>query len=236
MRYPFKTVPFGTIIGLSLILTMVTLGFALPAFAQIEYFDTGSATLVVEDGQLTGATNVLVTDLTGLEIGYYDVTFVEDSAFNLFSSGSGTQGSYDFGAVTSKNMARYFTEALLASVLINIDNDHKFDNDPSLTWGITVSNLGYIFTAYDVVDEDGDGDSSDYASNILVYQVLNYNNLGVDTFKSNQSFGATWDTSNYGQDVYAVWKASASVPIPDTLFLLGMGLISVCAARRRENG
>ena len=95
-----------------------------------------STTLVVEDGQLMGATDVLVDG------DYYNVEFVDGRASDLFM----VAGEYTF-TFTTEDEATAAAQALLYQVFLDVSLG-GFDTDPELTNGINTISYGRILTPY----------------------------------------------------------------------------------------
>ena len=214
-----------------------------PASAALQYFSVDNATLVVDDetGMLMGADNVLVTDSNDELLGYYDVRFAEGSANSLF--GTGSSGPYNFGDLSSgplpaNQMSYWMSQALMDRVFVNLDDDHKFDSRPYLTYGIGVDVAspendedfrwfsGSIYTAYSYDDINND---------IYATYLYNYCSTGGDYLKTNTTLTPTSNSSDSSPWVYAVWTESAAVPVPASLLIFGSGLLGLAGIRRHHN-
>ena len=185
---------------ISAFVTLFCIGsFYLPAF---------SATLILEDGQLMGATGI---DVNG-EL--YDVLFLDGTAEELFS----TDGEYTF-TFTNKSESDAALEALEEQVLIG-----DYDTDPSLTNGITFAGFAFLILPYSY-------NTTGYVSTSLLVNSNKVKDGVADTIGSEF---VTYDTSDKKYYVWTVWAPSSAVPIPGAAWLLGFGLMGLIGLKRRE--
>ena len=106
-------------------------------FVALSYSLAFSTTLIIEDGQLMGATDVLILGET------YDVRFADGSALDIYLGGDKT--AYYVSPVDPEVASL----ALLNEVLLN-GGTYLFDANPSLTSGIESTDVGYIWTPAEV--------------------------------------------------------------------------------------
>lgn len=163
-----------------------------------------AATLIINNGQLTGANNI---DVNGV---LYDVTFVDGSFDEVF----GTTLMFD---ANNDGEALSFSNALLSSVLIGI-----YDTDPELTLGCTQTDACSIFTSY-----------SNSNGFVISRQTVNLADGGVD-YVSTSSVNENSDFNNFPGAVIADWSISTvPIPAAAWLFGSGLlGLVGV--ARRKK--
>ena len=175
-----------------------------------------SATLIVEDGQLMGATGVLVNDVS------YDVEFLDGSADSLYSDG--VDFTFTF---TTETDALAASAALLDQVFIDDAQGGLFDSDPTLTNGGGYAGYIYVYTPYEIDETVSKWVNMTYAYN---------SNVEPDSTGSKYDVNTSLDTTDMSGQVYAVWSLSdtGSVPVPTTIALLGSGLLSLTGLRRRK--
>jgi hypothetical protein len=182
------------------LITMVLL--AVPAFAD-------AATLLVENGELTGATGVQVNGRL------YNVTFVDGSCIDLYS---GCDSPLDF-VFPDRASATLAAQALLDQVLLD-GPAGAFDGNPRLTRGCEFGplfNLCVMATPFDVNPE-------------RVFTMKAYNwSTGRDELEMN-----AYEPFNDFADVYTTWAYWTPVTEPGTFALLVFGLGGLGLARRRH--
>ncbi len=175
---------------------------ALPALAD-------SATLLVENGELIGATGVQVHGRL------YDVTFVDGSCIDLYG-GCDAPSDFVFRDQASATLA---AQALLNQVLLD-GLAGSFDGMPRLTRGCEYGplfNLCVMATPFDVSPE-----------RVFTLKAYNWSN-GRDELEMN-----AYEPFNDFADVYTTWANWTSVSEPGTFALLVCGLVGLGIARRRR--
>nr|WP_320015613.1 PEP-CTERM sorting domain-containing protein [uncultured Desulfobacter sp.] len=178
-----------------------------------------SATLIVEDGQLMGATDVLVNGVS------YDVEFLDDSADYLYNDG--VDFTFTF---TTETDALAASAVLLAQVFIDDELDGLFDSDPTLTNGGGYTGYIYVYTPYEIDETVSSWMNMAYAFNSKI------DHSEPDGTGSKYDVNTSYDTAGMSGQVYAVWSLSktSSVPVPTTIVLLGSGLLSLAGLRRKK--
>lgn len=149
-----------------------------------------AATLVVQGGQLVGATDV---DVGGVS---YDVQFVDGSCNSLFSGCS----NFSFTTFADASVA---SQALLDEVLIGI-----YDDDPTLTNGLDSEDSGEIWTPY----------FRGVGTYLAAVTINDDQPMFDEVVNTGNSFEA--DYTNVSRRVYAVWTpAEVPVPAAGWLFM-----------------
>ncbi len=172
--------------------------------------------LDIEDGQLVGASGV---DVEGT---LYDVRFVDGSCIELFD-GCDEETDFDFDLEVDVELA---LQALLDSVFLDGPLG-QFDSQPSLTAGCTSEAVCNVVSPF-VFDLELSRFESLLADNGRpdpggAEDSLNAFSAGVDV-----------DFRDDGRFVFALWSESKPVPEPNTLGLLGIGLMLCGLMRRRR--
>lgn len=170
---------------------------------------TMAANLIVENGQLTGATSV---DVDGQ---LYDVQFLDGFYTDTFTDAS------DLDA-TTEAQARLFGQALMDQVLLDTA-EGLFDTDPELTFGCENTNECVVWIPFDI-------------DVLLVTAVQAINKRPEAITIQDGVYGP--NTNSYGNNfaddsnwVYADWSV---VPVPAAVWLFGSGLLGLIGIARRK--
>ena len=175
-------------------------------------FSVNAALLIVNEGELVGATGVNVNGAL------YDVSFMDGSCFTLYS---GCDDPTDF--LFSGNAAsQAASDALLEQVFIGL-----YDDEPSLTLGCSFDTRCRVLTADGVVNGEGDLIHGSFAVNSKKGAVQG------DTTSGGTFDVLLFDTSTMDNRTVAVWAVS-SVPLPASVWLFGSGLIGLVGMARRK--
>lgn len=169
-----------------------------------------AATLVIEAGELVGATGVIVNSVS------YDVEFESDTCNNLF--GTCTAGNFAF---VTRDDADAAGQALRDQVFLE-----EYDTDPLLTRGCEALLFGVcgIYTFY----KDGQIDPTSFN----VSEFANFSANGGDSITS-ATVGSDYVPD--GWVTYAKWTESiTAIPLPATAWLLGAGVLGLFGFRRRS--
>jgi hypothetical protein len=172
-----------------------------------------AATLQVDGtGQLTGATGV---DVGGT---LYDVVFLDGTCAALFS---GCDAVADFPFSTEAN-GRLAAQALLDQVFIGPFDVFDFPPIP-VVFGCFTDLSCTALTPFG------------FSPGILSAAASNHTVEALDLVFINESNPA-FDTSSFGNSVWASWalSSSAPVPAPSTLGLLGAAGLAALLARRKR--
>jgi hypothetical protein len=170
----------------------------------------------VSGGQLLGASGVIVDGSS------YNVEFLDGTCINLYN------GCDDVSDFTFQTEAAATTAAAALLDQVFLDGIDFFDSNPGLTNGCTVGPFSHceIFTRFTPSD----------LVNPNIIAVIN--NGGTGPFSQDGATGvfavAGFDTAVGGLvagQVYAVWTP---IPEPGTALLLGLGLLSLSARKRRQ--
>ena len=176
------------------------------------FVPTHGAVLIIDgSGILTGATGVQV----GTQL--YDVTFVDGTCAEAL-------GACDAAHFTFNNQttAQAAAEALLSFVLVG-----QFDANPGRILGCTATFCD-VQTPYLIQSPPFTG--------VLVALAHNCNEIDAwcpDSVDGAYGFNINVSTASSPSRVWAVWNSS--VPEPDTLALLGLGLAGIAALCRRKH-
>ena len=137
--------------------------------------------------------------------------------------------AFDF---TTEASARTASQALLDQVFID-GLDGSFDSDSSKTYGCSSTDC-WALTPY-LVDINN--------QRVFVASARNfYAGFGTDTVVSGGAINYTTDTTGSSNNSSAIWVWAdwsvqrQTVPEPNTLVLLGLGLIGISVIRRRARG
>ncbi len=165
---------------------------------------SNAATLLVDDGQLIGARDVIVDGKA------LNVDFVDSSCFSIFA-GCDSQDDFLF---KSKDEVTAASIALIDQVFLNTPAG-DFDSKPSLTHGCERDSSCVAYTPFDAAFNGA-------AWQVSVVGALNRNNIGTtDNITVELQLFALEDLggpfSDPEREVYAVW----SVPPEETMTVSG---------------
>lgn len=169
-----------------------------------------SATLIITNGELVGATGVLVDGA------FYDVAFKDGSCVSLYN-GCDDASDFIFAGNTASQAA---SEALLAQVFIGI-----YDDDPWLTAGCEDSK-GCNVRTYDGLVVNGQFAHANAARN-------RHDQSQVADGTISGSHDPLEDTIMDATRTVAVWTPAA-VPVPAAGWLFAATLMSLAGLGRRE--
>jgi len=202
------------------IIQNLSLGIILLAYSVI----SNSATLVVSNGVLMGATGV---DVNGT---LYDVSFLDGTCIELYN-GCNENTDFPFTNPADLNdniLLGAAMQALLDQVFIDSPQG-TFDSQPNLMngcnvpggcrvftplWANVAANSVGVFSAFNSVQEFRDDIGS---------------GGGSRTFDTRPVPGVVEDIS-----VYAVWNGATVVPVPSAVWLFGSGLIGLVGLAKRK--
>lgn len=189
--------------------------FCVGLFCSSAY--SAATTLVVEDGQLMGALDVLVDG------DYYDVKFVNGTINEWFADESYNY-SFTFTSYDGANLAS-------KAILDIIDSDEQYDIDPLKINGIDILNFsfqfGSIITPYSIG-----------LDNLTVSFWAARNGIVEDWDAVNGPGGANafFDTTGTSMSI-ALWHPIENMtpsPEPGTILLLSVGLLSLAGLKRKK--
>ena len=197
----------------------VGLGVFLLAYSLV----SNSATLIVNNGILMGATDV---DVDG---GLYDVLFLDGTCIELYD---GCDESTDFPFTNPANLndsvlLRAAMQALLDQVFIDSPSG-AFDTQPALMNGCDVVGGCNIATPLFV----------NGAGNLGVAVTFNWTPEHRDVISVGSGGSNTGDTSPVpGFDdmrAYAVWNGASAVPVPSAIWLFGSALLGLVGISKKQ--
>jgi hypothetical protein len=178
-----------------------------------------AATLDVVGGELIGA--------SGVNIGgtLYDVSFVGGSCIALFN-GCDDLSDFTFQTAATADLA---SQAILDQVYGAGD---MYDNDPTLTRGITWPDSSFLLTVWSQDPGDSDYYLYDAAYNWAVES--NDQNLNCTGFNYCGLRRAD-DNTPSPNTTFAIWSPSVSaVPVPAAVWLFGTALIGLVGFGKRR--
>ena len=185
---------------------LAVLGFSLYAL------HSQAATLIVEGGQLMGA--------TGVDVGgsLYDVNFVDGTCIDLFD---GCDSNSDF-IFQSEALAILASQALLDQVFVD-SAVGQFDSTASLTNGIESHQGAFAMTPYQL---------STTPHRFHQQAAINYSVGNGTDYISGTEPTINGDVSHIGEGTYAVWKVTP-VPIPAAGWLFMSALLGLVGLQRK---
>lgn len=196
-------------------------------FLLIPSLATNAATLVIDNGVLTGAQNI---DVGGT---FYDVEFKDNGdLYDIF----GSSPAWD---VQSYYEALAFSRGLMEQVFLD-GAQGAFDSNPSLIAGCeaTTTSACIAVTPFRFSQF---GQEINNANLFFASQAINYNSAfdsagvspTIDGFR-NTAMSATTPFTDYSGGVFADWSPSAAVPLPATAWLFVSALIGLAGIKRKK--
>jgi len=193
--------------------------FGWVLFLMIYSTNSYSATLIVDNGALMGATGI---DVDGV---LYDVQFIDGTCDALYS-GCDSISDFPFSNPTNDpTLLNIAMTALLEQVLIDSPLGN-FDSNPALTNGCNVSGGCQINTPL------FPSSSTEFIASSGAFN-------SIDEFRDTITAGSAVYNSVHpfpelDQNVFAVWNQSVVVPIPAAIWLFSSGLLGLIGAARRK--
>ena len=199
--------------------TLIYFLFSCIALTLVKYDNTNAGTLNIVGGELVGASGVSVNGIM------YDVSFVDDSAENLFLTDQGF-------VFTFKNSldAQIAGWALEDQVMTGI-----YDSHPYLIYGIEQTDLQYakLLIPYTLIEQDYPAMPANEGDILAIAHTNDY---------SERPDGNGWVWLNPGEDttqidnmVWTIWAEATSVPEPGTIVLIGLGFLSIAGIGRTRH-
>jgi len=200
----------------------IILKISLGVFLLVYSAFTCSATLIVDNGALMGATGV---DVNGI---LYDVSFVDGTCIGLFNS-CNENTDFPFTNPDDLNndvLLRAAMQALLDQVFIDSQLG-AFDSQPELMNGCNISGCA-IGTPLWVSGAGGLGMAVAFNWVQEKDDVISFGGGGLNT--DDTSLIPGFEDSR----VYAVWNQSAVVPVPAAIWLFVSGLAGLFAFGKKR--
>jgi hypothetical protein len=171
-----------------------------------------SAALIIESGQLIGATNV---DVDGT---LYNVEFIDSSCFTLLD-GCNEIADFQFNTI---DLAGSASEALLALFA----NNPVYGDTPALTRGCEHITSCFIWTFY-----WNEVTSLPHASIAINHGV---NSQPDNITGTGNLFFLDFDFTFAPADTIALWTQATSVAEPSLMVIWGLGLIGLASRRFKK--
>jgi len=170
------------------------------------------AGLIVDSGELLGATGIEVAG-----VGIFDVSFADGSCAELFS---GCDELSDF-AFINFDQVRAASQALLDQVFIDSDLG-LFDSTPALTRGCEDDNKCISFIPYKFLDNW-----------VMGKTLINANNESDDKHSWTTNLGIGQSLNYRSNTTFAIFTKVEQVATPATALLFSLAFIALVSFRRR---
>ena len=177
------------------------------ALAVVSQLASAATNLVVEGGELIGATGVNVNGFL------YDVSFSDGSCISLFG---GCTSPSQF-AFTDRTTALAASQVLLDTVFLDSSRG-QFDTSPATLRGCESSERCFVFTPFGFSVFEG---LPDVAASVAI------NEESLGDYATPGGIRPAADTSDFPNIAYAVFTAVSPVPEPARGLLLVAGLLAV---------
>jgi len=171
------------------------------------------AGLIVESGELVGATNVVV-----FGFGTYDVSFEDGTCASVFS---GCDQLSDF-SFTNYDQVRAASQALLDQVFIDSELG-QFDSTPALTRGCEDDNKCIALIPYDLTE-----------SWVFSKNLINASSEEGDKESFNSNLGFEQSIIGRSNTTFAVFTKVIEVPAPGGALLFGFALMTIVSFKRKR--
>jgi hypothetical protein len=172
----------------------------------------GHAGLIIESGELVGATNVVVSGF-----GTYDVSFEDGSCASVFS---GCDELSDF-AFTNNDQTSAASQALLNQVFIDSELG-LFDSTPALTRGCEDNTKCIAFIPYKLD-----------ASWVFSKNLINSSSDSGDKESYTSNLGFEQSIIGRTNTTFAVFTQVVQVPTPASSLFFGFALITLIRFKRK---
>lgn len=183
-----------------------------------------AANLIIEDGKLVGAKDILVDGQ------FLDVSFVDGSCISEFQGCDNVSSDFFF---TTKAGAAAASLALMEQVFLDVGAG-AFDTTPELTAGCSSGVRCLVYTPFDI----GEFAGLQTFSALLARNYSNESSDAADTLASSVgSFERSFDYELSGIVTLAQWQVSEgmNVPIP-MLYSGGLLLLLIAVVQYRSIG